>query len=202
MSPTQIARIGGCPVFLTKEGKQEKGHFIAGATIDADGSPRAYHPLDRPGLDHLANAGHPGNWWGIATRNGKPFVQTTGDPAPGFYVSTTSLQRPGFKSSDPRRYIDSEITPFIVVPNQFRRIFKGIVLGCLAEIEYKGRSVQCVIADTGPADHLGEMSIAAAKAVGIPANAKRGGVESGVLYKFWPGVAATINGETFRLVPI
>lgn len=202
MSATQIAKVGGVPAFLTKEGKQERVHFVSGATIDADGSPRAYHPLDRPGLDDLANAGHPGNWWGIATRNGKPFVQSTGDPAPGFYVSTTALQRPGFKVSDTRRYIDSELVPFIVVPNQFRRIVKGTVLGCLAEVEYNGKTVQAVVADVGPADHLGELSIAAAKAVGIPANARKGGVESRVTYRFWPGVPATINGETFRLVPL
>lgn len=181
---------------------RERVTFTAGATIDADGSPRAYHPLDRPGLDYLANAGSPGNWWGIATRAGKPFVQTAGDPAPGYYVSTTSLQRPGFKPSDPRRYIDSEITPFIVIPNQLRRMVKGVVLGCLAEVVFKGKRVSCVVADTGPSNHLGEVSIAAARAVGINHNAKRGGVERGVQYIIWPGEPATINGETFRLVPL
>ena len=35
--------------------------------IDADGALRAYHPDDVPGLDRLAHAGAPGNWWGIVT---------------------------------------------------------------------------------------------------------------------------------------
>jgi hypothetical protein len=36
--------------------------------IDCDGHPQAYHPDGSPpGVDYLANAGSPGNWWGIAT---------------------------------------------------------------------------------------------------------------------------------------
>ena len=42
--------------------------------VDADGSPHAYHPDGSPpGLDYLANAGSPGNWWGIA-------CNSSGDP--------------------------------------------------------------------------------------------------------------------------
>ena len=57
-------------------------------TNDADGDPRAYHPKGSPpGLDYLANAGHPGNWWALATDNGKPngrpIIQGPNDPAPG-----------------------------------------------------------------------------------------------------------------------
>jgi hypothetical protein len=33
----------------------------------------------------------PGNWWALVTRNGRPIVQGADDPAPGFYVSTTTL---------------------------------------------------------------------------------------------------------------
>jgi Fungal chitosanase of glycosyl hydrolase group 75 len=64
--------------------------------IDADGSPHAYHPNGSPpGLDYLANAGKPGNWYGIVTDNqkasGNPVVQGSSDPAPGFYISSTAL---------------------------------------------------------------------------------------------------------------
>lgn len=38
-----------------------------------------------------ANAGRPDNWWGIVTRHGEPVIQGANDPAPGCYVSTTSL---------------------------------------------------------------------------------------------------------------
>ena len=53
--------------------------------IDADGACHAYHPRpdsDR-GLDSPEDAGHPGNWFGVVTDNGKPdgapVVQKSGD---------------------------------------------------------------------------------------------------------------------------
>ena len=61
--------------------------FSAGATLDGDGAngqfggmpcyaPESFH---KGTLDVLANAGHPGNWFGVVTDNGKatgtPIVQ-------------------------------------------------------------------------------------------------------------------------------
>src|SRR5262249_26952383 len=75
--------------------------YTAGLAIDADGAFRAYNPHDVLGLDSLAHAGHPGNWWALVTDNGRPsghpVVQGNSDPAPGFYVSATALY-------DPRRH--------------------------------------------------------------------------------------------------
>src|SRR5258708_1149439 len=68
--------------------------ILSNLMIDADGSPFAYAPADSglPALDYLGNAGHPGRWYGIACdKKGVPYVQTVGDPAPGYYVSTTAL---------------------------------------------------------------------------------------------------------------
>ena len=62
---TDIFKIDGLPVTC----------FQTGMAIDADGSPRAYHP-DNTGLDDLKHGGYPGNWWGIATSN----ELTTGEP--------------------------------------------------------------------------------------------------------------------------
>ena len=81
--------------------------------IDADGSPHAYHPNGSPpGLDYLANAGSPGNWWGIATDNqkssGNPVVQDSSDPAPGFYVATTALIDTSKSWKNPLAYVNSE----------------------------------------------------------------------------------------------
>jgi hypothetical protein len=45
------------------------------AAVDYDGDPYAYGPNDS-GRDFTANAGHPGNWWGIKTDNGR----TDGQP--------------------------------------------------------------------------------------------------------------------------
>ena len=41
--------------------------FESRLRIDADGAPNAYGPAGTEPLDALANAGHPGNWWGIVT---------------------------------------------------------------------------------------------------------------------------------------
>ena len=94
--------------------------FNAGMNIDADGSPRAYNPVSSKGLDALANAGHPGNWWAIATSNGKPsgdpIIQGDSEPAPGFYVSTTSLENFAFPETRQGRYVDASKIPFIVLP--------------------------------------------------------------------------------------
>src|SRR5687767_14284317 len=71
-----LAEIGG------KKVERPRGEtafvFHGGLAIDADGAPNAYHPEDR-GIDHLANAGRPGNWWAVVTDDrsskGTPIVQ-------------------------------------------------------------------------------------------------------------------------------
>ena len=194
---TIIATINGKQVIQDDNGSVS---FFGEATVDADGSPRAYGPYGQ-GLDYLENAGHSGNWWGIVTdEEGYPVLQSEGDPAPGYYISTTSLRNPGFGKNDPRRYVDSEKIPFIVVPVIIARRVKGVVLGCRAEVQAAcGKTVQAVVADLGPATHLGELSIAAAKALGLNHDPKRGGSSSpDFKYTFWPGQAA----EGFNLQPL
>src|SRR5262252_6322375 len=87
-------RIGNSNIYTHTD--DELGFFYkAGLNVDADGSPHAYHPDGISGLDYLGNAGRPGHWWALVTDDGKPsgnpIIQTANDPAPGFYVSTTSL---------------------------------------------------------------------------------------------------------------
>lgn len=178
--------------------------FTADGDIDADGAYRAYHPQSQKGLDALANAGHPGNWWGIDTdRTGRPFIQQPGDPAPGFYVSSTSYQWPGWARGNPRRYVDSETVPFIVVENYIRNRAKGVVLGCKARVTNieNGKSVDCVVGDMGPLVKIGELSIAAANAIGISGNPRTGGVDEPVLkYELWPDIPAVVKGVTYDLI--
>jgi hypothetical protein len=176
-------------------------HFTAPGRIDADGAYRAYHPDNKSGLDDLRNAGGPGNWYGIVCdRNGKPFIQGANDPAPGFYVSATAYQWPGRAPSEPLRYVDAESVPYVVVSPLIRNAASGIVLGCKARISYNGRSVDAVVADIGPRKKIGELSIAAARALGFPSSPRTGGVESGVTYELWPGVPAVVNGVTYELI--
>lgn len=89
--------------------------------MDADGAFRAYHPDNRLGLDAIQHAGYPGNWWALATDNGKPsghpVVQGKTDPAPGYYVSMTALFHPGNPNEhDPRRFVDAASIPYVVLP--------------------------------------------------------------------------------------
>lgn len=178
--------------------------FTADGDIDADGAYRAYHPDSASGLDLLANAGHPGNWFGIVTdRAGKPFVQQQGDPAPGFYVSSTAYQWAQFPKDNPRRYVDSETVSFMVVEGFIRNRAKGIVLGCMGRITnlHNGKVVDAGVFDIGPLSKLGEISIAAANALGISGNPRSGGVDAPILkYELWPDQPAHIGGVTYNLI--
>lgn len=180
--------------------------FQADGDIDADGSPHAYHPKSSKGLDALANAGRPGNWWGIATdRNGKPFVQGPDDPAPGFYISTTAYEFATLAKNNPHRYLDSETIPFIVVEGFIRRRAKGVVLGAAAQVTNldNGKSVKAIVGDLGPLYKIGEISIAAARAIGIDGDPRKGGTDKPILkYQIWPGRTAEINGVSYPLIPM
>jgi hypothetical protein len=160
--------------------------FYAGLHIDADGSPRAYHPEKGKGLDYLANAGSPGNWWGIAVDpQGKPYIQGPDDPAPGYYISTTALVNSQYAVNDPRRYIDSETVPFIVLPSNFPAKIK-LGTKCRVTDVQRNVSVEAIYADRGPRFQLGEGSIALAKALGINPDPKKGGTERKLLYEILP----------------
>ena len=168
--------------------------ILSNLNIDADGSPFAYAPKDSglEGLDYLANAGSPGNWWGIATdSDGTPYIQKENDPAPGFYVSTTALEDPDFAANYPARYVDSSTIPFVVIPSNPEF---GIELGDVgfALNLQNGASTSFIVADIGPPHQLGEASVAFAKNLSVNPSAKDGGVDSNtVLYIFFPGSKTT-----------
>ena len=192
--------------------RNEDGSYTtprAGMMIDGDGARNIYAPkgFGNP-LDHLANAGEPGNWYGIVTDNGKasgnPVVQKKGDPFPGYYVSATSYEFPGLSRGDPFRYVDAAKVPYIVLPSHWRAEAKGVVLGCKAQIEdtHTGNVIDAVVADFGPKSKLGEASIAAANLCGVRSSPKDGGTaDLRFRYTFWPGVAAEINGVKYSLIP-
>ena len=203
--------------------------FAAGAQLDGDGAngqfgePPCYAPKSYAGktLDVLANAGGPGNWFGVVTdtgeEDGHPVVQGSGDPCPGAFVSATSLHLPGkdgklLPRSSPFKYVDSATVPFVVVPPMIIRGVAGVVMGCRAVVTNtkNGKSVEAVVADGGPSNKLGEISLACAKAIGVPAGegsthpANSGGVDADshiIHYRLFPGVAAMVNGVTYPLQP-
>jgi hypothetical protein len=182
----------GKVLYKTMDGKniyyvEDKNVFLvaAGFMIDADGAPKAYHKDSKIALDYLANAGKPGNWWAIVTdtrkSSGTPIEQTATDPAPGYYVSMTSLQNASKKDSDPNRYVNSEAVPYIAVPPKFSKDFR---LGDIALVVNKLNNKRCfaIFADTGPANKIGEGSIFLAQQLGIKSNPKNGGTQSGIVY--------------------
>jgi hypothetical protein len=196
MAPLELlTTVGGAAV------RRRKGEsaffFTAGMSIDADGAPRAYHPAlpgrpggAPPGLDDLRNAGRPGNWFGIVTdARGHPVVQRRGDPAPGFYVSATSLvYRNGLGAGDPRRYVDASEIPFFVLPAPALHVGHAR-LGDFGAVwnRHNGKLAFAILADLGPKTRIGEGSIALAKALGIPESPLTGGAAGGVVYVVFAG---------------
>lgn len=196
--------------------------FFAGATLDGDGANGqfgglpCYAPASYDGrtLDILANAGGPGNWYGIVTdESGIPIVQGAKDPRPGAYISSTSLhlldeEGNELPDSSPFKYIDSAKVPYIVVPPMIIRGVQGIVMGCRCVVTntHNGRKVVGVVADRGPANHLGEISVACAKALRIPTGkaypANGGGAPAPTIkYRLFPGTPAVVKRVRYPLQP-
>jgi len=186
-------------------------------TIDGDGAngqtggvtvyaPNGFTPAP---LDFLANAGKPGNWFGVVTdtgkRDGNPVKQNATGPAPGAFVSATSYRWPTFARIDPLAYVDAASVPFIVLPSHWRQQAVGVVLGCKATVKdlETGKVLDAGVLDFGPKSKLGEASIACAEFFGIRSSPKNGGTdEKRFVYTFFPDVPAVINGVTYQLQPL
>lgn len=177
----------------------------AGMSIDGDGAngqtggvpvyaPKGFSPTP---LDFLANAGKPGNWFGVVTdtgkKNGKPVKQNADSPAPGAYVSATSYRWPELARIDPLAYVDAASVPYIVLPGHWRQLAVGVVLGCKATVEdtKTGKILEASgVLDFGPTTKLGEASIACAEFFGVPSSPKSGGTkEARFIYTFTRPIA-------------
>ncbi len=113
------------------------------------------------------------------------------DFAGGVIASRTKYRHPGLAADDPVAYVDAETVPYIVVPPLVVDRIAGFVCGCRARVTWRGSSVDCVVAVQGPANRIGEISIAAARALGMNPSPRNGGTEAAeVLYELWPGVVA------------
>ncbi len=178
-------------------------HFVADADIDADGAngqnggPVAY-TADDSGTDALANAGmHIVDGRVVCARGWARSIVILGDDNEpkvfpgGMVASMTWYRHPGKALSDPTAYVDAESVPYLAVPRLIVQNTKGVVRGCVARASYKGKTVECVVADLGPSKKIGELSIAAARELGIASSPRIGGTEQPeVLYELWPGVVA------------
>lgn len=199
-----LGRIQGegftCDVHEDDDGRV---HFVADADIDADGAngqgggPAAYR-TDDSGTEALANGGMKivGGKVVCAHAWARSIVILDTDNEPkvfpgGVIASMTWYRHAGVPASDPTAYVDSETVPYIVVPPLIVQKTAGVVRGCRARVRFGGKSVDCVVADRGPAAKIGELSIAAARALGIPSSPRNGGrSQPDVAYELWPGQAA------------
>lgn len=186
-----------------REDDEGRVFFTADADIDADGAngqaggPPAYKS-DDSGTEFLANGG-------MAIRNGKvicaepwarDIVILGPDNEPkifpgGIIASKTWYRHPGHAAGDPAAYVDSETTAYIVVPPLIIQKTAGVVRGAKARVTLRDKVVDCVVADKGPRTKIGELSIAAARGLGLRSSPRNGGTERPeILYELWPGIAA------------
>lgn len=188
--------------------------FIGDADINADGANRQFgrrpaYQVDNQGSDFLANGG-------MVKKNGKVILaadwaksivilDSDGEPkvfADGVIASKTAYKFPNKSHDDPTAYVDSETVPCITVPPLVIKGVKGIVLGsrCRVTNTQNKRVVEGVVADVGPRNKIGEISIAMAKALGIPESPRFGGASEPILeYEIWPDVSATVLGVNYPL---
>jgi hypothetical protein len=205
MDSTTLAVINGVTVVQDNDGRV---HWQSGAAVDADGAngqngnPFAYRQ-DDTGLDALANAGYPNKSWRDVLVVDPGTDQPTDDGNGNWYSSTTYIWKDRPLET---RYVDATAVPYVVVNPRVRAKAKGVVIGCKARVTYKRKKekrkkkkIDAVVADVSGGNDIGEMSIAAAKMLGIPDSPRHGGVDSGVSFEFWPGKAAVVNGEAYEL---
>jgi hypothetical protein len=197
--PIELAKIKNVSVIQDDDGRV---HWVSGGAVDADGSngqngnPFAYR-ADDTGLDALANAGWPGGGW----RN---VLLDHGDDKPtsdghGNWYSQTTYAWKGRPITT--RFVDATAVAYVVVNPIVRKKATGIVIGCRARITYQNKSIDAVVADVSGAREIGELSIQAAKQLGIPDSPRHGGVSHGVSFEMWPGSAAVLQAETYELQP-
>lgn len=190
---TALFQIGGKTVWQAEE---SAFFYKSGMSIDADGAPNAYHPDDE-GIDFLANAGYAGNWWALVLdQNGDPITQKSGDPFPGFFISTTALEDKAKNVADPDRYVDSTKIPYIVLPGNPLLKNTNVKLGDFAAV-FNGKNGKlsfAIYADIGPRSELGEGSIALSRALDnepIVNGKVRRGITKDIIYVVFPGSRKT-----------
>ncbi|MDB6079087.1 MAG: hypothetical protein JWO82_2834 [Akkermansiaceae bacterium] len=112
-----------------------------------------------------------------------------------YFQAATSLRFRG-------KSLNSHTVPYAVVPPAVLVGVPGIVLGCLVWVTNRknGKRVACVCGDTGPTAKVGEVSIEAARRLGVDPNPVIGGDEDFEFdYEVHAGIPAVIDGITYDL---
>jgi Fungal chitosanase of glycosyl hydrolase group 75 len=170
---------------IYREGQTNVVLFLGRMHVDADGSPRAYAPGDK-GIDHLGNAQldqrcTPADGTSCPLSedviekkaDGSWCTHEYGTPPTTYYTAMTSLRGGDFPACDPRRYVNAEEVPFLVLPGdvhatRLRAI--GVEAGDYGFGFARDRSTPAIVADFGPSDELGEASMEFARRLGYGAD--------------------------------
>ncbi|HEX5183106.1 MAG TPA: glycoside hydrolase family 75 protein [Allosphingosinicella sp.] len=119
-----------------------------------------------------------------------------GGPTDGYFVSQTALENvEKGKPCDTSTWINSLTIPYVVLPGS--KLGDKVGLGDLALIYRREGGAEYVAvalaADVGPAEEVGEGSIALHRRLGNPAaSGGKSGIDSGVTVFFFPGRRATL----------
>lgn len=135
--------------------KKADKQIVVPMSVDVDGAPTSYGPNDKKALDFELNAHVGAKKSGkvvgyLIDKNGKPIIQGENDPAPGFYISTTSyhdINNPN--ETDPRRYVNASEINYTVLATSAKN--KGVETGdfCVVHAIKKNTTVFAIVGDTG-----------------------------------------------------
>lgn len=200
------AQIGYTTVFLDQV--KNVSYFQAGAKVVANGSPRAYGPVEPLDTINQARQGT-GPYHKVVANALGPIKQDDNGPFPGNYISKTALQDMRYIGADQRRYVDAEEIPYICIPEYPSM---GAEVGDLAYVicPKTGKVTGAIIGDHSPSQTIGAMSIACAQTLGIDPDPTKGGVGYGIMYitfnasklrqgLIWPLTVEQIQLESLKL---
>jgi hypothetical protein len=85
------------------------------------------------------------------------------------------------------QHLTAAVDPYYVIPNNFNLSSNGIAKWQIAAIIYKGKLTYAFLADTGPANIIGEASYATAVILGVDPDARTGGTDGPVTYIVFTG---------------
>jgi hypothetical protein len=184
---TFVRRVLEASIYKTAEGYVQ---FTSGAAICIDGAPTAYGP-DNKGQDLTSSAGHDNDWWAVETNDdGTPYIKPD-----GYYLSMSSYNYSGFAPGvrAQARYVNADIVSYAVLYAASIKEF-GLTIGDLVYVKnkYKGKNLGkwCAFLETRrEPDRIGEISVAAANAIGVPSNPRNGGQDADVEFTFYPNTA-------------
>jgi hypothetical protein len=135
--------------------KKADKEIVVPMSVDVDGSPTSYGPNDKKALDFELNAHVGAKKSGaivgyLIDKNKKPIIQGEHDPAPGFYISTTTYHDiNNSKETDPRRYVNASEINYTVLATSAKH--KGVRVGdfCVVHAINKNTTVFAIVGDTG-----------------------------------------------------